>query len=250
MRNRHDQSVPQGDTAAIGKKDKSENLKSRLILDAAFKLFCEKGYDTTSTDEVSQAAGVSKATLYAHFKSKENLLLEVVKDKTSGFSSNMLPSPSEEPLDIFYALRRIADKQASLLLTHCDFNLQHLIEMQAPRFPEIGRMFWEEGAAKVLAEVGALLRAATADGQLDVPDPELAAVQFLSLVRGDIPILRRLMPDMPVEERLRTQIEGALRLFLAGYSNDRPEHEKGCQASADYQRQSGQKKQSERRSHK
>ena len=221
MRDGCNRSGSQDDTV-VGMKDKAENIKSRLILDAAFKLFCEKGYDTTSTDEVSQTAGVSKATLYAHFKSKENLLLAVVKDKTSGFSSKMLLSPPEEPPDISEALRRIADKQASLLLTHCDFSLQHLIEMQAPRFPEIGRIFWDEGAAKVLAEVSALLRAATDDGQLDVPDPELAAVQFLSLVRGDIPILRRLIPDMPVEERLRLQIDGALRLFLAGYKNDCP----------------------------
>ena len=207
----------QGNTG--GTKARTENPKARLVLDAAFKLFCEKGYDTTSTDEVAQTAGVSKATVYAHFKSKENLLLAVVGDRTTGVSSALLPPPTEEPMGIADALRRIADKQASLLLTHCDFNLQRLIEAQASRFPEIGRMFWEEGAAKVLAEVTALLRAATADGQLDVPDPELAAIQFLSLVRGDVPILRRLVPDMPVEDRLQAQIEGALRLFLTAYEN-------------------------------
>ena len=202
-------------------KERAENPKARLILDAAFALFCEKGYDTTSTDEIAQAAGVSKATVYAHFKSKEKLLLAVVEDRTSGISAKLLPPPSAESPGIADALRRIADRQVSLLLTHCDFNLQRLIETQAPRFPEIGRMFWERGAAKVLAEVTALLRAATADGQLHVPDPELAAVQFLSLVRGDVPILRRLVPDLPVEGRLQEQVEGALRLFLAAYKSDR-----------------------------
>lgn len=199
--------------------DKKESPKKRLILDAALMLFCEKGYDTTSTDEIAQTAGVSKATVYAHFKSKEALLRAVVRDRTSTYASKLLPPPNR-PLDVSKALRRIAERQASVLMTKDDCNLQHLIETQAPRFPEIGQIFWEAGAAKVLAEVTSILRTATVEGQLKVPDPELAAVQFLSLVRGDVPILQKLVPGMPVEDRLRAQIEGALRLFLGAYKNN------------------------------
>ena len=221
MMNGDKHSGSQDDIDAIRTKEKAENPKARLILDAAFELFCEKGYDATSTDEIAQTAGVSKATVYAHFKSKEKLLLAVVKDRTSGISSKLLLPPTEQPLSVSEKLRLIADKQASILLTHCDFNLQSLIETLGQRFPEIGRMFWEAGAAKVQAEVTEILRKATAEGELDVSDPELAAGQFLSLVRGDVPILRRLVPDMPVEDRLRAQVEGAIQLFLTAYGGNR-----------------------------
>ncbi len=43
------------------------------ILDAAVKLFSEKGYDAVSMRGVAQQAGVSKANIYHHFESKETL---------------------------------------------------------------------------------------------------------------------------------------------------------------------------------
>ena len=219
MKNGHSQAGPHDKSIAAKTEGKAENPKARLILDAALKLFCEKGYDPTSTDEIAHTAGVSKATVYAHFKGKDALLLAVIEDRKNAFWSQMQPSSPLDTRDAVGALRQIAEKQASLLMASCDFSLLHLVETQAARFPELGRMFWEAGAAKILAEVTAVLQAATADGQLDVPDPELAAGQFISLVRGDIPFLRRLMPDLPVEDTLRKQIDGALHLFLTAYKS-------------------------------
>lgn len=201
----------------IQKKDGPENPKTRLILDAARKMFCEKGYDTTSTDLVAQTAGVSKATLYAHFKSKEVLLLAVVEDETRRFAPESMWDPSEGTLDVPATLGRIAERQMAFFLSRRDCTMRHMIEALLPRFPEIGRRFWAAGPGKALAEVAAFLRAAAAEGKLDVPDPELAASQFLCLVRGDVPILRMLMPDLPVRDRMLTQIDGAIRLFLTAY---------------------------------
>ena len=50
----------------------------RGILDAALALFAEHGIDTTSMDAVAHAAGVSKATLYAHWTDKDALALEAL----------------------------------------------------------------------------------------------------------------------------------------------------------------------------
>ncbi|HBE91853.1 MAG TPA: TetR/AcrR family transcriptional regulator, partial [Gammaproteobacteria bacterium] len=43
------------------------------ILDAATRLFAERGFDGVSMRQVSEAAGVSKANIYHHFESKEAL---------------------------------------------------------------------------------------------------------------------------------------------------------------------------------
>ena len=45
--------------------------KSEMMLEAARRLFAEVGYEAASMDLVAKTAGVSKATLYAHFESKE-----------------------------------------------------------------------------------------------------------------------------------------------------------------------------------
>jgi AcrR family transcriptional regulator len=45
------------------------------ILDAALDLFVAKGFDTTSLREIAEQLGVTKAALYYHFASKEDILM-------------------------------------------------------------------------------------------------------------------------------------------------------------------------------
>jgi len=53
-------------------------LKTR-IMDAATRLFAEKGFRYTSIAEIAKAAGAAEGTIFHHFKSKEGLFLEVLK---------------------------------------------------------------------------------------------------------------------------------------------------------------------------
>lgn len=48
------------------------------VLRAAMELFAERGIEVTSMDSISQASGVSKATIYNHWVNKEALLIEVM----------------------------------------------------------------------------------------------------------------------------------------------------------------------------
>lgn len=52
--------------------------KEQDILDAAVELFAEKGFDRTSTAELSRVAKVSERTLYKYFPSKTDLLRRLV----------------------------------------------------------------------------------------------------------------------------------------------------------------------------
>ncbi|MFE6777662.1 TetR/AcrR family transcriptional regulator [Streptomyces sp. NPDC057702] len=49
----------------------------RRLLEAATRLFAERGYDRTSVQEIVAAAGVTKGALYHYFGSKDDLLHEV-----------------------------------------------------------------------------------------------------------------------------------------------------------------------------
>lgn len=50
----------------------------RRILDAAYELFYRKGFARVGVDEIAAFAGVTKRTLYYHFKSKDELLASVL----------------------------------------------------------------------------------------------------------------------------------------------------------------------------
>jgi AcrR family transcriptional regulator len=58
-------------------RERSERAHEQ-VLDAAFKLFAERGIDATSMDAISEVSGVSKATIYKHWKDKDALCLEVL----------------------------------------------------------------------------------------------------------------------------------------------------------------------------
>ena len=50
----------------------------RKVLEAALNLFAERGIDATSMDAIAEASGVSKATIYKHWRDKDKLCLEVL----------------------------------------------------------------------------------------------------------------------------------------------------------------------------
>ena len=52
--------------------------KKALILDTALKLFATEGYHTTSISKIAAKAKISKGLLYNYFKSKDDLIIEIV----------------------------------------------------------------------------------------------------------------------------------------------------------------------------
>jgi AcrR family transcriptional regulator len=64
----------------------------QLILDVAFRLFMEQGYEHTSIqDIIDHLGGLSKGAIYHHFKSKEDILIAVT-DRMTAESNQMLAS--------------------------------------------------------------------------------------------------------------------------------------------------------------
>ncbi len=57
--------------------------KQARILEAAYKLFCDKTVNSTAIDDVVRYAGVAKGTFYLYFKDKYDLLDQIIIRKTS-----------------------------------------------------------------------------------------------------------------------------------------------------------------------
>jgi AcrR family transcriptional regulator len=56
--------------------------KREQIVRAALKVFLEKGYAATSMNRVADEADVIKATIYSHFKDKEQLFVAIIEEAT------------------------------------------------------------------------------------------------------------------------------------------------------------------------
>ena len=67
--------------SAIGRAAARQRVaKRQAVLDAATALFMAQGYGAVSMDAIARAAGVSKATLYAYFSSKDQFFATIISD--------------------------------------------------------------------------------------------------------------------------------------------------------------------------
>ena len=68
-------------------KHEDESDKAGRILRAAEWIFAEKGYDNSTTLDISRRAGVAEGTLYEYFKNKEDLLFSTLGHQLSNHSA-------------------------------------------------------------------------------------------------------------------------------------------------------------------
>jgi AcrR family transcriptional regulator len=80
----------------------------KQLMAAAIDCFARLGYQGTSIDRIARDAGVTKGAVYSHFRDKEELLFEAVKDRIGGFEQQVLEevSPTRDALE---NLRHVVD---------------------------------------------------------------------------------------------------------------------------------------------
>lgn len=55
--------------------------KKTMILEKAFELFRKNGYTDTKVEDITKKLGISKGSFYTYFKTKEELLCELLESK-------------------------------------------------------------------------------------------------------------------------------------------------------------------------
>lgn len=81
--------------------------KRDQLVEAALELFAREGYHATGIDKVLEAAGVAKMTLYKHFRSKEELILAVLRLRDERWRNQFMrgvEKRAKEPRDRLLAM--------------------------------------------------------------------------------------------------------------------------------------------------
>jgi TetR/AcrR family transcriptional repressor of mexJK operon len=151
----------------------SESPKRQLVLDAAADLFMAQGYGAVSMDAIARAAGVSKATLYAYFSSKDQLFATIIGEACRQNIAVATYLPASET-DVRVALTSLASHTLRFLLQERALAIHRVVISESVRFPELGRAFYDNGPGVFRRVVGDWLAEQTAAGRLAVADPALA----------------------------------------------------------------------------
>jgi AcrR family transcriptional regulator len=71
------------------KKNKSKD-KRKIVLDAAMIVFSRNGFHETHVDQIADFAGIAKGTVYRYFKSKEEILREIIKANNEALTNELM----------------------------------------------------------------------------------------------------------------------------------------------------------------
>ncbi len=162
-------------------------------------------------DDVAAAASVGKQTVYRHFKSKEALFDGLVRSmcaqvgellaSAQGMQSD--GSPESE-------LRELGWVLAQSLIAPDFLRLYRAIVAEAERLPELGEVFYENGAKVVRAVAANILRK-----KFDEATAALRAATFVNLVLGDAYLELSIGFEVPdAEARFALQIDEAVAAAL------------------------------------
>lgn len=160
--------------------------KAAAVLAGARTVFLTHGFSAATTDMIQQAAGVSKATVYARYPTKEALFNAVIEAECERFLGVVRATVirSSRLRDVLSAL---AQTYLQLALSPDMLALYRAVVGEAPRFPALARRFYLVGPQGFNLIVARHLEAAAARGEVDFSSVglEMAAIHFVNLVRGE-----------------------------------------------------------------
>lgn len=204
------------DTETLRGGRPKDPAKRAALVAAAQDLFMERGFEATSIDAIAARAGVAKVTVYSHFSGKDALFAAAVTAKCDfmlGADLTHLPGATVEERLMAFARRFLG------LITDPESMAVHrLVMAEGGRHPEIAEIFFTNAVMGTCARLGVLLHAEVEAGTLAITDYEMAAGQFLALIKG-MPMLRQELHIAPMSpEETERHLEAAVTTFLRAYS--------------------------------
>jgi AcrR family transcriptional regulator len=153
------------------KRQRRKEARPAEIIAAALKLFSERGFAATRLEDVAEAAGVSKATIYLYFESKEDLFKAIIRE---------IATPR---LDAIEALVEGFDGRAADLVRGLTERARaiagspdvraviKLVVSEAGNFPDVAAFYRDEMVLRGLRNIARIIERGIASGEFRRCDP-------------------------------------------------------------------------------
>lgn len=156
--------------------------RTERLLDVATKVFLEKGFQGASMIEIARRAGASKQTLYARYPSKAALFAALVQRKAAHLFEAI--GPLGEGRNLHDTLLHCASELLDLILSEDARGVHRVVIAECMEFPELSRLFWENGPGRVRAMLTDYFREQHKLGNMQCSNPDDAVEAFFGLLVG------------------------------------------------------------------
>lgn len=179
------------------------------LLAVAVEVFIERGYDGTSMEHLSKAAGISKSSIYHHVRSKEELLRRAISRALDGLFG-VLEEPGALQGRAIERLEHVTRRVAEVLMDELPY-VTLLLRVRGNTYTERWAM---ERRREFDHEVADLLKRAAADGDLrDDVDIRLATRLLFGMINSIVEWYR---PGRGGAARRDEVAEAVVRTAFAG----------------------------------
>jgi len=175
-------------------QERKAETRARLLA-AAADLFAEQGIDAVSVDAVAEAAGRTSGAVYAHFGSKQGLLLALLDSWRDSVLTVLLAevavsdSPAGQLAAVWSAVSDTSDRETARWR-----NLEHELWLRSARDPEVADVLRVRNAEALRFSARQVDGWTSAVGAVPTSSPEDLAVLLKALLTG-LALQKRLEPD-------------------------------------------------------
>jgi AcrR family transcriptional regulator len=205
------------DAGTSGRRTQSERSQSTrtALIEAARRLFAERGYAGVGTEEIVRTAGVTRGALYHHFADKRGLFEAVYEqleaELTERIATGALAANADSPLAAMRA-------GAEMFLEACtEPEAQQIALLDGPAV--LGWDRWREiGAEHGLGLIEATLRAAVEAGAI----PRQPVRPLAHVLMGALDEAALLVATADDPKRMRREVGQTLRFVVDSLSSGAP----------------------------
>ena len=157
-------------------------LSNEALLDKALDIFLEMGFERTSIDAITAAAGMAKRTVYLRYEDKTALFKAALERAINEWIVPIAHLRAAETAEVEETLLRVGQILLSNVMSPAGLRLLRITNAESARMPEIGAYTCRIGTEPTLAYLADMLRRKLGDRV--TTDFDEAALAFLHLVVG------------------------------------------------------------------
>jgi TetR/AcrR family transcriptional regulator, fatty acid metabolism regulator protein len=131
--------------------------KPQQIIDAAVRVFARKGYYNSRVSDIAREAGIGAGTIYLYFKTKDEILITLFRDKMAHFVASVRKAISDLP-DAVSKLRRLVALHFEMLEQNPD--LAEVVQVELRQ----GQKFFRGASSQEISSYFALIASVIDEG--------------------------------------------------------------------------------------